>query len=76
MTNKQKNENGKDSFNRFEIRLSGSGGQGLVVGGVMLAEALATVDGKNVVQTQSYGPEAPMLRFTIPSRWESTCCWQ
>lgn len=58
MPNKSKNENGTRSFDRFEIRLSGSGGQGLVLGGVMLAEALATVDGKNVVQTQSYGPEA------------------
>lgn len=40
-----------------EIRLSGSGGQGLVLAGVILAEA-ALLDGKNVVQTQSYGPEA------------------
>jgi 2-oxoglutarate ferredoxin oxidoreductase subunit gamma len=41
----------------LEIRLSGSGGQGLVLAGVILAEA-ALLDGKNVVQTQSYGPEA------------------
>ncbi len=46
------------SFDRYEIRLSGSGGQGLVLAGVILAEAAATIDGKNVVQTQSYGPEA------------------
>ncbi len=58
MPTKKKSEEHKDPFDRFEIRLSGSGGQGLVLGGVMLAEALATVDGKNVVQTQSYGPEA------------------
>ncbi len=59
MPNKKKNnDNNGNSFDRFEIRLSGSGGQGLVLGGVMLSEALATVDGKNVVQTQSYGPEA------------------
>jgi 2-oxoglutarate ferredoxin oxidoreductase subunit gamma len=59
MPNKKKNnDNNSNSFDRFEIRLSGSGGQGLVLGGVMLSEALATVDGKNVVQTQSYGPEA------------------
>jgi 2-oxoglutarate ferredoxin oxidoreductase subunit gamma len=45
-------------FDRFEIRLSGSGGQGLVLGGVIIAEAVSTIDGKNVVQTQSYGPEA------------------
>jgi 2-oxoglutarate ferredoxin oxidoreductase subunit gamma len=47
-----------DMIDRYEIRLSGSGGQGLILAGVMLAEAVATVDGKNVVQTQSYGPEA------------------
>jgi len=43
---------------RYEIRLSGSGGQGLILAGVMLAEAMGIEDGKNVVQTQSYGPEA------------------
>lgn len=43
---------------RYEIRLSGSGGQGLILAGVILAEALGIGDGKNVVQTQSYGPEA------------------
>jgi 2-oxoglutarate ferredoxin oxidoreductase subunit gamma len=46
------------SFERFEIRLSGSGGQGLVLAGVILAEALGVYEGKNVTQTQSYGPEA------------------
>ncbi|MEA4847319.1 MAG: 2-oxoacid:acceptor oxidoreductase family protein [Clostridiaceae bacterium] len=42
---------------RYEIRLSGSGGQGLLLGGIILAEG-AIDDGKNAVQTQSYGPEA------------------
>jgi 2-oxoglutarate ferredoxin oxidoreductase subunit gamma len=42
---------------RKEIRLSGSGGQGLITAGIILAEA-CILDGKNVVQTQSYGPEA------------------
>lgn len=37
-----------------EIVLAGSGGQGLVVSGIMLAEA-AMLEGKNVVQTTSYG---------------------
>ena len=41
----------------IEIRLSGSGGQGLLLCGIVLAEA-AILDGKNAVQTQSYGPEA------------------
>jgi 2-oxoglutarate ferredoxin oxidoreductase subunit gamma len=47
-----------DSNDRYEIRLSGSGGQGLVLAGVMLAEAVGVYEGKNVAQTQSYGPEA------------------
>ncbi|CAG0961396.1 2-oxoglutarate ferredoxin oxidoreductase subunit gamma [Phycisphaerales bacterium] len=40
-----------------QVRLSGAGGQGLITAGVILAEA-ALLDGKNVVQTQTYGPEA------------------
>ncbi len=40
-----------------QVRLSGSGGQGLITAGVILAEA-AMLDGRNVVQTQTYGPEA------------------
>lgn len=40
-----------------ELRLSGSGGQGLILAGIILAEA-ALHDGRNVVQSQSYGPEA------------------
>ena len=43
---------------RKEIRLAGTGGQGLVLAGLILAEAAAVFDGKNAVQTQSYGPEA------------------
>ena len=42
---------------RTEIRLAGSGGQGLITAGIILAEA-AIYDQKNVVQSQSYGPEA------------------
>lgn len=42
---------------RYEIRLAGTGGQGIVLAGILLAEA-AVQDGKNVAQTQSYGPEA------------------
>ncbi|WP_319370536.1 2-oxoacid:acceptor oxidoreductase family protein [uncultured Ilyobacter sp.] len=40
-----------------EIRLSGSGGQGLILAGIILAEA-ALKQGKVAVQSQSYGPEA------------------
>ena len=41
----------------LELRLSGSGGQGLILGGIILAEA-AILDGKLAIQSQSYGPEA------------------
>src|SRR3989339_1183065 len=44
--------------NRYEIRLAGSGGQGLILAGIILAEAAGVYDGKFVCQTQSYGPEA------------------
>jgi len=40
-----------------EIRLSGSGGQGLILAGVILAEG-AIISNLNAVQSQSYGPEA------------------
>lgn len=43
---------------RYEIVLSGSGGQGIVLAGKILAEACAIYDGKEAVMTQSYGPEA------------------
>jgi 2-oxoglutarate ferredoxin oxidoreductase subunit gamma len=43
---------------RVEIRLAGEGGQGMILAGIILAEAAAIYDGKNAVQTQSYGPEA------------------
>jgi len=43
---------------RYEIRLSGSGGQGLILMGIILAEAVGIYDGRQVSQTQSYGPEA------------------
>lgn len=39
---------------RYEVILAGSGGQGLVISGKLLGEA-AMLEGKNVVQTQSYG---------------------
>ncbi|MDH5684206.1 MAG: 2-oxoacid:acceptor oxidoreductase family protein [candidate division WOR-3 bacterium] len=43
---------------RYEIRLSGTGGQGSILASIILAEACGVYDGKKVVQTQSYGPEA------------------
>lgn len=46
-----------DKIERYEVRLSGAGGQGLVTAGMILAYA-AILDGKNAVQTQVYGPES------------------
>lgn len=43
---------------RTEIRLAGNGGQGLILGGIVLAEAAGLHDLKHVVQTQVYGPES------------------
>lgn len=45
-------------LDRTEIRLAGEGGQGMILAGIILAEAAAIYDGKNAVQSQSYGPEA------------------
>lgn len=43
---------------RYEIRLSGAGGQGLILVGKIMAEAAAIYDDMNATQSQSYGPEA------------------
>ena len=42
---------------REEIRLTGSGGQGVILASIILAD-IALQTGKNVAQSQSYGPEA------------------
>lgn len=46
------------SDTRYEIRFSGSGGQGIITAAVVLADAVGILDGQYVAQTQSYGPEA------------------
>lgn len=43
---------------RYEVRLSGSGGQGIILASVVMAEAVAVYEGLKVSQSQSYGPEA------------------
>ncbi len=43
---------------RYEIRFSGSGGQGMILAGIIMAEAASIYNGKNAVQSQSYGPES------------------
>ncbi|MGB9742713.1 MAG: 2-oxoacid:acceptor oxidoreductase family protein [bacterium] len=43
---------------KIEIRLAGTGGQGVILASVILAEAAGVYEGWYAVQTQSYGPEA------------------
>jgi len=40
----------------YEIRLSGFRRAGLILMGIILAEAIGIHEGKHVAQTQSYGP--------------------
>lgn len=40
-----------------QVMLTGSGGQGMILAGIILAKA-GVIDGLQVTQTQSYGPEA------------------
>lgn len=42
---------------RYEVCISGSGGQGIILAGIILART-ALLEGKNATQTQSYGPES------------------
>ena len=46
------------SISRREVCICGSGGQGIILAGIVFAQAAAIYEGKQVVQTQSYGPEA------------------
>jgi 2-oxoglutarate ferredoxin oxidoreductase subunit gamma len=48
----------QQELNRFEIRFSGLGGQGIITLGKVMGQGLALGHGYNVTQTQSYGPEA------------------
>jgi len=43
---------------RYEIRIAGFGGQGVVTIGRILGEAFTLYEGKNSVNTHSYGPES------------------
>lgn len=49
--------NKREKIFKKEIRLSGSGGQGLITAGIILARAAVNNDYR-VTQTQSYGPES------------------
>lgn len=41
-----------------ELIFSGSGGQGLILAGILMAEAAVLYEGLEAVQDQAYGPEA------------------
>ena len=45
-------------MSRYEVRIAGFGGQGVVAMAVVAGETASLYDKKFVVQTQSYGPEA------------------
>ena len=44
-------------MSRTEIRITGFGGQGVILAGIVLGHAVAVHEGKKAVQTQSYGAE-------------------
>jgi 2-oxoglutarate ferredoxin oxidoreductase subunit gamma len=48
----------ENKVGRYEVRIGGFGGQGVVTMAVVLGETASLYDDKFVVQTQSYGPEA------------------
>jgi len=41
---------------RYEIRIAGAGGQGIILAGIILAEA-GVIQDLHVAQSQKYGPE-------------------
>jgi 2-oxoglutarate ferredoxin oxidoreductase subunit gamma len=51
-------ESERHTLERFEVCLSGLGGQGVLTLGKVMGQALALDHGYYVTQTQSYGPEA------------------
>lgn len=44
--------------NHYEIRFSGSGGQGMMLLGDIIADAAGNYENKNIILTKSYGPES------------------
>ena len=71
---------------RYEIRLAGEGGQGMLLAGAILAEAAAIYDGRNVIMTQAYAPqqrggftETELVlsdgEIDYPRYWPQICSW-
>lgn len=54
----RKSKSEEKGLDRYEIRFGGSGGQGIILAAIVLAEAAGVYGKKYVCQTQSYGPEA------------------
>jgi len=66
-----------DKGKRLEIRIAGSGGQGVILAGIILAEA-ALLTGNYAAQSQTYGPEArggSSRTDVILSDTEIDYCW-
>ncbi len=42
----------------YQVRLSGFGGQGIILAGIILGEAISLYEDRYAIQSQSYGPEA------------------
>ncbi len=45
-------------MSRYEIRITGTGGQGIISSTILLGQAVARFDNRYATQTQSYGPES------------------
>ena len=66
---------------KAELRFTGSGGQGVIMATIILAEA-AYADKLQAVQSQSYGPEAASAKQSVLSmrnqsltpRWYGRIC--
>ncbi len=43
---------------KYEIKIGGLGGQGVILSGIIIGRAAAIYDGKYATMTQSFGPEA------------------
>lgn len=50
-------------MNRTEIRITGFGGQGVVLSGFIIGRACAINASKHATMIQSFGPEAAWLRL-------------
>jgi 2-oxoglutarate ferredoxin oxidoreductase subunit gamma len=50
--------NGDENMGPTEIKVGGLGGQGVILGGIIIGKAAALFDGKHSCLTQAFGPEA------------------